>query len=290
MKKIGFSSVLLSLFATGAVVIAKPIVAVSIPPQKFVFDAVAGERAPSCLVMVDRGQDPHVFEPTPKQLSALQGCELYFKVGLPFEAVLVKKLTKINPSLRVVEVPSVVRGVHHEHEDEHRDHEHAEDPHCWMSPDWLVLLSQEMASVLVLQSPEAAGEIVFRQQAFAERVVTLKRALAERLTAAGVTHVLVYHPAWGHFAEAFGLEQVAVEAHGQTPGARHLSTVSATIREHGLKTMLVQNASERRRIAAFAKRRGLRTAVVYPLGEDVFEILTATVDAVTGTGEVIGDR
>jgi len=280
MKKIALVSFL--LFATSMFCVAQPVVAVSIPPQKFVFDAVAGEEAPPCLVVIDRGQDPHTFEPTPKQLFELQGCELYFKVGLPFEDVLVKKLMRINPSLRVAGVVSDAEEVHETLPDGHHSHEHAEDPHYWMSPDWLVLFSKELAAALILRSPDEAEAIAIRQKAFAEQVLALKQTLAARLHTAGITQVLVYHPAWGHFAEAFGLEQVAVEAHGQTPGARHLSAVSATIREHGIQTILVQNTSEQRRITGFAKRHGLRTVVVYPLGEDVFSILTATVDALTG--------
>lgn len=280
MKK--FVLVPFLMFVLGANAVAQPVVAVSIPPQKFVFEAVAGKGAPSCLVVIDRGQDPHTFEPTPKQLFALQGCELYFKVGLPFEDVLVKKLVGINPSLRVAGVVSDAEAVPEMLTEGHHGHEHTEDPHYWMSPDWLVSFSEELAAALTLRSPDEAEALAIRQKAFAERVVALKQELASCLKAAGITHVLVYHPAWGHFAEAFGLEQVAVEAHGQTPGARHLSAVSALIREHGIKAILVQNTSEQRRIAGFAKRHGLRTVVVYPLGEDVFAILTGTVDAVTG--------
>lgn len=275
MKRIALASFL--LFAMSGIVCAQPVVAVSIPPQKFVFDAVAGKDAPACLVMIDRGQDPHVFEPTPKQLLALQSCELYFKVGLPFEDVLVAKLVKINPKLRVVGVSSAEENAHEDHEDGHHGHDHAEDPHCWMSPDWLVALSREMAAELARRDPEAAEGIAARQKIFADQAATLKKELAERLKTSGVKYVLVYHPAWGHFAEAFGLEQVAVEAHGQTPGARHLAAVSAMIREHGLKTILVQNVSEQRRIASFAKRHGLRTVEIYPLAEDVFATLRATV-------------
>jgi len=46
--------------------------------------------------------------------------------------------------------------------------------------------------------------------------------------------------------------------------------------------MLVQNEAERRRVAAFARKCGLRTVVVDPLAADVLGTLRATADALCG--------
>lgn len=267
----------------GVTLASAPVVAaVSIPPQKFVFDAVAGGAA-TCRVVIDRGQDPHFFEPTPRQLLALRGCRLYFQIGLPFETVLVGKLAAINPGMLVYGETNAVR---HSHGGHHHNHAGCgggcggeDDPHRWMSPDVLVSHAHDMAVALAGELPEHADGFMARQAEFAARIMKRKAQWAGRLAEANVTHVLVYHPAWGHFADAFGLEQLAVEVHGQTPGARHLASVSADIQEHGLKTMLVQHAAERRRIAAFARRHGLRVVEIHPLGEDVIATLEATVDA-----------
>ena len=114
------------------------------------------------------------------------------------------------------------------------------------------------------------------------KAAALKAVIAERLRKAGATTVAVHHPAWGHFAEAFGLEQIAVESHGQSPGARHLADFEKKIRERGVKTLLVQNEAERRRVAAFARKCGLRVVVVDPLAADVLGTLGATADALCG--------
>ncbi len=276
-----FLSGILSIYVLAVTAIAQPIVAVSIPPQKFLVDQIGGGSW-SCLVVIDKGQDPHLFEPTPRQLVALRACDVYFKIGLPFETVLVDKLAKANPRLRVVGVTNAVGHAHaaHAHEDTASDHEG--DPHIWMSPDEIVELSSQIANELSTLDPANAATYSLRQAAFAEKMVALKQSLSERLRLAGVKTILVYHPAWGHFAEAFGLEQVAIETHGQTPGARHLDSVSEKVKQQGVKVMLVQSETERRRIAAFAEKLGLRIAVVYPLAEDVVGTMRATVDALCG--------
>ena len=273
MKRLGLGVSVFLLMTVSAW--ARPLVAVSIPPEKFLVDEIGGGTWQS-LVVVDKGQDPHVFEPTPRQLVDLRKCEMYFRIGLPFETVLVDKLLKTNPTLHVVRLSE---SEEHVHEAVGEGEAHHDDPHSWMSPDELIEQSKIVATELAKLDPEHAGAYSQRQEAFVERVSGLKKDLKAKLEKAGVKIVAVYHPAWGHFAEAFGLEQVAIEAHGQTPGARHLSEVADKLKAGGVKIMLVQNETERRRIGAFAEKQGLRLALVCPLAENVPETITKTVDA-----------
>lgn len=261
---------------------AKPMVAVSIPPQKFLVDEIGGGMW-ACLVVVDSGRDPHVFEPTPRQLAALRTCDVYFKMGLPFETILVDKLLKTNPKMRVV---SLADHEEQEPQDAPDEGEHHEDPHSWMSPDELIAQSQVVATELSKLDSEHLKDYSERQKVFAARVTDLKRELSGKLENAGVKFVAVYHPAWGYFAESFGLEQVAVEAHGQAPGARHLSEVADKLRQNGVKIMLVQNEAERMRITGFAEKRGLRLMLVNPLAENPLETIRKTAAALCDLSNV----
>ena len=273
MKRLGLGVFAFLLMTVSAW--AKPMVAVSIPPEKFLIDEIGGGTW-QCLVVVDKAQDPHVFEPTPRQLVELRKCEMYFRIGLPFETVLVDKLLKTNPTLHVVRLSE---SEEHVHEAVGAGETHHDDPHSWMSPDELVEQSKVVATELAKLDPENAKAYSQRQEAFGKRVSGLKKDLKTKLEKASVKIVAVYHPAWGHFAEAFGLEQVAIEAHGQTPGARHLSEVADKLKAGGVKVMLVQNETERRRIGAFAENQGLRLDLVCPLAENVLDTIGKTVDA-----------
>jgi len=200
---------------------------------------------------------------------------------LPFEQVLAGKLQQINPAMRFVAMAEAEpEAGKHEH-GAACDH-HEDDPHVWMSPDRLAEQASAVAAALSALDPENAARYAAGAADFAAKAAALKAVIAERLRKAGATTVAVHHPAWGHFAEAFGLEQIAVESHGQSPGARHLADFEKNIRERGVKTMLVQNEAERRRVAAFARKCGLRVVVVDPLAADVLGTLGATADALCG--------
>ena len=45
-------------------------------------------------VLVQPGQDPHTFEPTPQQVLALGRAAIFFKIDMPFESVLLEKVRK----------------------------------------------------------------------------------------------------------------------------------------------------------------------------------------------------
>ena len=51
---------------------------------------------------------------------------------------------------------------------------------------------------------------------------------------------MVFHPAWGYFAEAYGLQQVPVEIEGKEPKAAQLQSLIRRARERGVKVVFVQ--------------------------------------------------
>jgi zinc transport system substrate-binding protein len=50
----------------------------------------------------------------------------------------------------------------------------------------------------------------------------------------------VFHPAFGYVADAYGLEQVAIEEHGKEPGAGHVSHVIDLARASNARVVFVQ--------------------------------------------------
>jgi zinc transport system substrate-binding protein len=51
---------------------------------------------------------------------------------------------------------------------------------------------------------------------------------------------MVFHPAWGYFADAYGLKQVPVEIEGKEPKARDLDEFIKRARELKLKVIFVE--------------------------------------------------
>ena len=78
------------------------VVFVTIPPMAGLVEQVGGPLV-RVSVLAEKGQDPHTFEATPRQIAMLGKADLYFTVGLPLEKRLQEKIQSTNPNLLVVD-------------------------------------------------------------------------------------------------------------------------------------------------------------------------------------------
>ena len=249
----------------------QPRVAVCLPPQAGVLEALLPGNP--VFVLIDKGQNPHSFDPSPHQLARLAECGLYFSSGLPFERALLGRLRSLNPALRTVAAPE-----DHDHDEDGDDDEH--DPHFWTHPGGILSMARAMAAALSESNPEASAALAESLAAFEARVGEVDADLARRLAPLRGRAFLVYHPAWSHFAERYGLRQLAVERHGGAPSAKHLASLTERVGAEGLRAILVQSDSEAVRARPLADPLGLEILRVNPLGRDPLETLKETARAV----------
>ena len=251
---------------------------VSLPPVAGLVRMLGGDRW-QVDSLVGPGQDPHVYEPTPRQVSALAASRLFFRTGMPFEDALAARAAAAHPDVRIVRLESAI----HAAEDRDGGHGHDEtDVHGWLSSVNLALWSTEIAANLAQADPAAAGGVLSRCADWKKALLAETEAAHEAVGRTGVRAFAAWHPAYGAWAAELGLEQIALEADGKSPGPRTLEAARERIAATGARTMLVQNGAEAARAAEFARGAGLRVAVVPPLGDDPLETLRFLREAVFG--------
>ena len=136
-----------------------------VPPLAYLVEQIGGEHV-KVDVLVQPGQDPHTFEPTPQQILALGKAAIFFKIDMPFESVLVEKVEEGNRRLVVVDVAAGITKRMMDApccENTGRDHEHRTeggepDPHVWLSPPLLKILAQNIAAALCRADPAHQGD------------------------------------------------------------------------------------------------------------------------------------
>ena len=94
-----------------------------------------------------------------------------------------------------------------------------------MSPPNLRAGAAAVAAALERLDP--AGADVYRRNLAAvdAELDRLDAELARRVSSLDVPAFLVQHPAWGHLAAHYGLEQVAIEEEGKEPSPQRLVAV-----------------------------------------------------------------
>ena len=250
----------------------------SLPPVAGLVRKLGGERW-RVSSLVGPGQDPHVYEPTPGQVAALASSRLFFRTEMPFEEALAARAASAFPGVEIVTLEPAVP-----HEDGHgRDDGHGHDEaavHGWLSPTNLSAWTDEIARELEAADPEHAVEVEGWHFSMLDAIAAewTRTRSVQRLS--GVRAFAAWHPAYGAWAETFGLEQIALEADGKAPGPRTLAAARERVAATGAKTMLVQNGAEAARAEAFARDAGLRVVVVPPLADDPLATLRALREAV----------
>lgn len=234
-------------------------VAVSIPPQKWLVEQVAGA-AVSVSILVEPGRSPENFAPTPRQVADLQAADVYFSAGVAFELGLLPRLAAMPDALRL----AGRRPASERHGTDGDD----EDPHAWLDPLEAVAFADTVCRVLSELRPAQAAAFTRGRDALQAQLNELDREIAGLLAGCRGREFFVFHPAYGHFAARYGLTQVAVEDHGHEPGARHLAETIDRARAVGARAIVVQPQFPQRSADAVAVAIGAQLVVLDPLAPD----------------------
>ncbi len=245
-----------------------------IPPVAYLVEQIgAGHVAVD--VLVEPNQDPHTFEPAPQQVRALAKATIFFKIGMPFEGVLLTRIRQEVPKLRVIDVG---RGIERRKlkmtcfdespGDGHDDGAEA-DPHVWLSPPLLIVMANNIASALCEADAAHAKEYRRNLAALVDRVGALHRRITAEMAPFRGRSFYVFHPSFGYFADAYGLKQVPVETGGREPTPKELRALTDKARSEGAGTIFVRPQSSQQGAQAVADAIGGKTVAISGLGKDV---------------------
>ncbi len=274
----------------GATTTAPVEVAVTIPPQAELVERIGGDRV-RVEIAVPPGQDPHTFSPSPRQVLSLSRARLYFRIGLPLEDQILPRLSGSSRAMTVVNTIEGIRrrafadheghacgGHHHghpEHGHGHDCHAHAgrPDPHLWLAPRLLSVQAERICEALCKADP--AGAELYRANCakLQARLDEVEAAMNEKLQPYRGRAFYVFHPAFGYFADACGVRQVAVEMEGKSPSPRQLRALVARAKDENVKVIFVQPQFDQRSAQSVAAAIGGSVVVIDPLRKNVIDNL-----------------
>ncbi|MFP4639362.1 MAG: metal ABC transporter solute-binding protein, Zn/Mn family [Guyparkeria sp.] len=249
-------------------------VAVSIPPQAWLVETIGGEHV-DVEVMLPAGATPETYEPKPRQMQRLGRAEIYFTIGAPFEKGWMPRFRAANDEMRVIDtIERISRRpmVEHDHESDH-DHDAPKggvDPHVWLAPPLVRLQAQVIRDALVTADPDNASAYQAGFNAAAAEISAVDNEILEALAEvpAERRHFMVFHPAFGYFAEAYGLEQMSIEIEGKEPGPRELRRVIEQARDREIAVVFVEPQFAQDAARTLADEIGAEVDTLDPLERD----------------------
>jgi zinc transport system substrate-binding protein len=266
---------------------------VSLVPQKYFVQQI-GKELVDVHVMVQPGASPATYEPKPKQMADLSTTKIYFAIGVPFENAWLEKIAAANPNMRVVhtdhDIEKLAMEAHHHHDDQTEEHHGGErhkaehqgeaahneghhepvglDPHIWLSPPLVKIQARTILAALQEADPVNGSAYEANFKAFTAQIDQLDADLRKTFARKTGLQFIVFHPAWGYFAHAYGLKQVPIEIEGKDPKPAQLKELVQHSRENGIKVIFVQPQFSTKSAQLVAHEIGGQVAFADPLAEN----------------------
>ncbi|MDY0290077.1 MAG: zinc ABC transporter substrate-binding protein [Sphaerochaeta sp.] len=268
----------------------KPSLAVSILPQEYFVQRIAGEKV-NTVVLVGEGQSPHSYEPTPSQMASLAKAKAWILSGTDFEVVLGSKVSSLYPNLLVVDGTEGVtfRSLEaHDDHDGHDDHAIGEDSlerdrHTWLGWESAKILAGHVLRTTITLLPEQKALLEANHQQLIAEIDATFLNLKEKLAPLAGRKVFVYHPSFGYFFDEFDLIQEAVEIGGKEPTAKDLSLLIQKAKSEKAVALFVQKQFPLASAQTVAKAAGAKVLALDPLARDWMDNIRLMGDALLGT-------
>ena len=259
---------------------------VSILPQKYLVERIGGNRV-RVAVMVKPGLSPETYEPTPKQMAELHDARLYFRIAVPFESVWIDRIRDLNPQIKIIECCgdlNVTGPSDHDHEDS--DLKFVMDSHVWTSPKNAIVLAGIIKSAMSEYDPASGEYYTDNYNRLVQDLDSLDTFIRKELAGVRIPYFIVSHPAWGHYAAEYGLQQVSIERHGTEVRAKELSRLVEFARKWNIHTIYVQKEFNTASARTLAREINGRIVVLDPLAEDYINNLRHVTQAIAdGAGQ-----
>ena len=262
-------------------------VMVSIPPQQFFIDNIAGDRVEvKCLVNVSA--DPETFEPSVTQLKDLATVDAYLPIGtLPFEHKLVEIAKKNGGEVYCMsEDIALLYGTHsHRHHDVDGEHGHehgAPDPHVWSSARNAKTMALNALNALV--AVDAANEDIYRanyarlDQRLDSIDMAFKRCFETYPQGAAF---LVWHPSLSYFARDYGLNQISLNQEGKETSVNGYIKQLERAKSSDAVAFFIQQDFDTSRARSMASDAGITLTEINPMNAEWEDEMQKLYDAFT---------
>lgn len=252
----------------------KPVITVTIEPQRYFTEAIAGDKfTVDCLV--PKGTSPETYDLAPHQLQKLGKSKAYLRIGfIGVEQTWGKKLLENAPKVEVFDTSKGINLIYesgHSHGHSHGDHQHVEsaDPHIWNSAFNALIIAENIYRALSSLDADNESYYAARRDSLCEQIRKTDSIIRQEFSAPDATHAfMIYHPSLSYFARDYGLTQIAIEEAGKEPSPAHLKELIDLCKNEKVRIIFIQPEFDKSNAQVIANETKTRIVSIDPLNYD----------------------
>ena len=238
-----------------------------------VVSRVAGDEVNLFTLLVP-GQNPHSFQPAPRDLILVSEADLIFINGLGLEEYLDDMLDGADPAGRVIIVSEginfLTRGNHDDvdEEDLHQDHQE-QDPHVWLDPNNVKVWTENITNNLVAEDPDRADVYQSNAETYMYELDQLDSWIRDQVEQIPPENrrLVTDHTTFGYFAEEYGFTLMGamiptMTTEAETSGGQ-LAELVDRIRNYQVKAIFVGVDTDPTLSERIAEETGVQLVPLY---------------------------
>ncbi|MBB5336082.1 metal ABC transporter solute-binding protein, Zn/Mn family [Pectinatus brassicae] len=241
-------------------------VAVSFSAIKELTKAIGKDHVAISLIIPD-GTEPHNFQPTIKNLKALNNAKLFIYNGFGLEDAWLDKVSSAADSNALVKVdaskgaaPILLQG-------DEAEGKKVNDPHLWLSLNGAELESKNIETALITADPAHKDDYEKNYQEFRQKLEDLKTEYAAKFAKSKRKDFITGHAAFGYLAKDFNLEQKSVSdalLSGE-PSAKKLKELTDYCKANKVTTIFVEDMVSPKVSETLANEVNAKAVKIYTL-------------------------
>jgi zinc transport system substrate-binding protein len=242
----------------------KPTVVVTVAPQATFVKEVAGDLV-NVVTVLPPGANHETYSPPPQDMEKIGTANLYLALGLPPEREnILPKAAEMNRNMKIIDLQNEVAKIYPPRYFSADD----QDPHIWLSPKRAVVMVQLTAQELGAVDPANRGAYDANAKRYIGKLEAADKEIQDSLKGKSNRTFIVYHPAFGYFADDYNLTMVALEEEGKEADPRRIKDIIDMARLKGIKIIFYQEDIDGRQSQTFAEELGGRSEKVSPMAAD----------------------
>lgn len=247
-------------------------VAAAIVPQAEFLSEICGDKV-NIITLIPAGASAESYEPSTKEMAEFAEAELYFSMGVPAETNSI--LPHVPEDTEIVYLDREVAKVYKD-----LTIGSQRDPHIWLSVRRAMEIVKIMTDKLKSADPENAAFYQNNSDSYLNELQKLYEDTTEIFKDKKDGIFIVFHPAFGYFADEYSLKMYALEDHGKEATAKDLTQLMDLAKSKKVDTVFCQAETSVKQATVFAEEIGAEVCILEPLAANYTENMRKMADLI----------
>jgi len=237
-------------------------ISVTLTPFADLVKQITGNRA-NVYTLFPPGVNAHSYEPSPGNIKNVIDSKIYFRVGRIFkiEESILNKIEIDTSETKIVDCSSRIKLIN-------------DDPHYWLSPDNVKIITKTMLEVLEQKYPQHTNYFRNNRKRFIRKLDSIDQVNSKIINFKNERSFFVYHPAWTYLADHYKLKQYSIEENGKTPKAKAIKDFTNLAKEKNAKVIFYDPHFDNTSVMTVANSLKIKVDSLNPLPENYLLNLT----------------